>query len=758
MPHGTAETRAYDAARQLTSVTDALNQTVQYAYDLDGRQTSLTDARGNTRAWTFDSVGRLAAKTYPDATSESYTYRADGSLATHTTPAGAVETYTYNAKGQITLRDWSNATPDVTYAYDSNGRATSLASSDATIAWTYDVLDRKLTEKQTVQPMGTMKTVSYTYDADGRTSGITPPGASKRNYTYTARGQLAAVTMGTAFNPVASYAYNLAGEMATLTRSNNLLTTYTHDAAGQLAALAHTRNGNAVDSLAYTLDAMGRRTAITRPGGKSDSYSYDLTGQVTGASYGALPAGAGNETFAYDPAGNRTGSTQSFQAWAPASQSYTTNALDQYTSVNGQAQSHDLDGNILTMQLTPAAPVIVNGYDSENRMVSTETTGNTRIDNRYDALHRRVLKQMSVWDSGAGTWVLQKTVRFTYDAWNVIEEEELTASTTRTVRYTWGTDVSGTLQGAGGVGGLLRADETVGASAATTHYYWYDGDGNVTGLMRSNGTVDATHRYTAFGGEAESTVTLGTFAERNRYRFSTKYLDDEVETAEGTYYYGYRHYLTALGRWGVRDPIRARSDLNLYGFNKNKVPSRVDLFGLLSVQHNSPDPTQITPTIIKLGDSGTGYSNESVTCTCECKTEVSKGEIENKRYYVKCTVSWSAAITLSESQARLRGVTLEKIYGHEQKHIQSAKSRVESGVVQPLEKEKERFTGSGASDSCEKSRARYESDYTKKLKGVLQNSDPDHKGDGKGQDTPYSPKDGEPIDPLPNSVWPPKKK
>jgi RHS repeat-associated protein len=278
--------------------------------------------------------------------------------------------------------------------------------------------------------------------------------------------------------------------------------------------------------------------------------------------------------------------------------SYTTNPLDQYTNVNGQSQSHDLDGNVLTMQLAPTAPIIVNGYDSENRMVSTETTGNTRLDNRYDPLHRRVLKQVSTWDSGTSSWVLQKTVRFTYDGWNVIEEEQLQAGGSgfqplSVTRYTWGTDVSGTLQGAGGVGGLLRADETVGTNAATTHYYWYDGNGNVTGLMRSNGTVDATHRYTAFGGKAQTTVTAGTYAERNRYRFSTKYLDDEVETVEGTYYYGYRHYLTALGRWDARDLIGESGGINLYGMVGNNTLSFADVLGMQICCRNGGQPRTV---------------------------------------------------------------------------------------------------------------------------------------------------------------------
>jgi hypothetical protein len=44
-----------------------------------------------------------------------------------------------------------------------------------------------------------MKTVSYQYDAEGRPTVITPPSPGlRRNYSYTARGELAAVTTGTA--------------------------------------------------------------------------------------------------------------------------------------------------------------------------------------------------------------------------------------------------------------------------------------------------------------------------------------------------------------------------------------------------------------------------------------------------------------------------------------------------------------------------------------------------------------------------------
>jgi hypothetical protein len=111
-------------------------------------------------------------------------------------------------------------------------------------------------------------------------------------------------------------------------------------------------------------------------------------------------------------------------------------------------------------------------------MTSTQNNadaGVARIENRYDPLHRRVLKSVFAWNAGTSTWTLQRTHRFVYDAWNVIEEIEV-ITTTRTTRYTWGRDLSGGQQGAGGVGGLLMAEEVPTTGTPTPHYYWYDGN------------------------------------------------------------------------------------------------------------------------------------------------------------------------------------------------------------------------------------------------------------------------------------------
>lgn len=62
---------------------------------------------------------------------------------------------------------------------------------------------------------------------------------------------------------------------------------------------------------------------------------------------------------------------------------------------------------------------------------------------------------------------------------------ELDGNNTPVRSYAWGQDVSGTLQGAGGVGGLLLITE-----GGSTYQAGYDGGGNLTTLVNAaTGTV-----------------------------------------------------------------------------------------------------------------------------------------------------------------------------------------------------------------------------------------------------------------------------
>lgn len=136
--------------------------------------------------------------------------------------------------------------------------------------------------------------------------------------------------------------------------------------------------------------------------------------------------------------------------------------------------------------------------------------------------------------------------------------------------YTWGLDASGSMQGAGGVGGLLM----VNAGSGGVHFPAYDLNGNVMGLVNAtNGNISAKYEYGPFG---EVFCSVGDMAKVNPFGFSTKYTDNETDLL----YYGYRYYSPALGRWLSRDPIEERGGLNLYAFVNNDPVNKWDKLGL----------------------------------------------------------------------------------------------------------------------------------------------------------------------------------
>jgi RHS repeat-associated protein len=164
-----------------------------------------------------------------------------------------------------------------------------------------------------------------------------------------------------------------------------------------------------------------------------------------------------------------------------------------------------------------------------------------------------------------------ETRGFVYDGWLPVLEIVATASGVTTNHYVWGKDLSGTLQGAGGVGGLLAVQK-----GSAWYFPFYDNNGNITAYVNEQGAIVAEYTYDAFGCTIEAT---GSMADAFRHRFSTKYFDSET----GLYYYGYRFYTPKLMRWLNRDPIGEESCPSLYSFCANDAANHFDLLGLFDI-------------------------------------------------------------------------------------------------------------------------------------------------------------------------------
>ena len=327
-----------------------------------------------------------------------------------------------------------------------------------------------------------------------------------------------------------------------------------------------------VSGHASRYDALGRRTDVVRTGTAMSQdflsrYGYDSLGQLTADERyeGTNPDSPGtalsDETFGfqYDSIGNRQSATA-----GPETTTYTADLLNQYDLIGSHEPIYDADGNLVS---DSQYSYIWNG---ENRLILVEpivaTEGSNRVEFTYDYLGRRVKK--SVWMYALGSWTEASVTAFVYDGWNLVEE--ISSDSVSRV-YTWGLDLSGSLQGAGGVGGLLAQTRTE-STETQTYYYTYDFNGNVSELLDASGVIAAHYEYGAFG---ELLRKSGDIADANTFRFGTKYTDTET----GLLYYGYRYYDPVKGRWVNRDPLQEEGGVNLYGFIRNDGVNRNDYLG-----------------------------------------------------------------------------------------------------------------------------------------------------------------------------------
>jgi RHS repeat-associated protein len=231
-----------------------------------------------------------------------------------------------------------------------------------------------------------------------------------------------------------------------------------------------------------------------------------------------------------------------------------------------------------------------------------------RLEFEYDAQGRRIGKK--VWDNPAGTGTPVQQQRFVYDGWNLIAILDSQSSILQS--FVWGLDLSGSLQGAGGVGGLLWLND----AAHGTHFCAYDGNGNVVALTSAaDGTESGRYEYGPFG---EPIRGEGTVAEANPFRFSTKFTDDETDLL----YYGYRFYNPSTGRWPNRDPIGEKGGRNLYGFVYNNPVGLVDGDGRVHIV--------IPPVVIAIG-VGLGYCADVAGCRLHVNNELCKAARDANR-------------------------------------------------------------------------------------------------------------------------------
>ena len=306
----------------------------------------------------------------------------------------------------------------------------------------------------------------------------------------------------------------------------------------------------------YIVNKDGQRTKVGMSGSAFTgtpwwAWAYNTTGEIESAKHSATTTN--NRAYDSDGLGNWDKSSEG--ATDPVNNPFTTGVVTDYTadSINqydsikvGSAAAvtpvHDDDGN-----LTDDASTYTFEWNAANQLLKVRNRSTTALTATYtyDYLGRRVRKVTSSLD-----------IVYVYDGWNLIAEYDNSGSDPALDRtYVWGLDLSVSIHGAGGVGGLLRVtDHTV---SPIKHYYpFYDGNGNVSEYILNGATSAAIHfEYDAFGNVLNSPT--GQDDPKFSIQFSTKLVDEET----GLSYYGYRYYHPETGRWLSRDPIEEEGGL-----------------------------------------------------------------------------------------------------------------------------------------------------------------------------------------------------
>jgi RHS repeat-associated protein len=641
-PDGGVESFGYTAnVSGPASYTNQLSKITTYAYDKLGRKKTevivglstnaftfapasdlltLSDGKSQTTTWAYDIYGHVATKKYADGnTNLIYSYDASGRLTNRWSAAKGNTKYQYDANGNLTKIDYPSSA-DVTFAYDALNRSTN------------EVVASTFTNMFAYFPGGVVAsedgpwpsdTITYLTNTAGLRAGMTiqqPTGSFTNGYAYDAAHRLTNLT-----STAGAFTYDYYSANAGYTASTRLLRKLTlppgayitnrfDNNARELETRLLSSTNVELNDHAYTYNVGNQRTQQTYTDDSYVSYSYDNAGELRTAyttnSSGAEIA-AQRYMFGYDAAWNMTRRTNN-----AAVNSYTYNILNENISLD----VYDSNGNVTG---APNATGIT--YDDENRIIQILSTNSYKTDFTYDARGRLRKRLESTWNSVGGGWNSATETRYVYDGMLAVQERS-SANTPQTT-YTRGLDLSQSLQGAGGIGGLLaRSTGYVSTNGAwgTHQYYHADGNGNVTYLMATNQTLAASYRYDPFG---RTITSSGASANANTYRFSSK----EIHANSSFYYYGYRFYDPNSQRWLNRDPIFEQADRNLYRMVRNAATFRVDPFGLADANCDAACNKAANDPNVSEGDQGGTICVNGKSCPCVFKKQ---GNISNSAWAI----------------------------------------------------------------------------------------------------------------------------
>ncbi len=424
-------------------------------------------------------------------------------------PRGITTSYGFSSVGLLTNVAFAGTmnTSGMQFANDSLNRVTNTVDGWSTNTLTYDILDR-LTQYKEVQGSFT-QSFAYAYDPIGRVT----------NVTWTAG-------TNTAVSTVYKYTYDLAGNRTRQTEATRTRRLVVND-NNQLVSVGRSNEA----SIVGYVNKPGTNTVVQITSSSMTNWlrvptRYVATNQAWFEAYGVTVTNAGTNNTIWIKATDKAGNA-------------TTQTVHVSSASTNRVFGYDADGN----QTNGTAGTY--SWDGENRPVSITYSDNSQTRLRYDGAGR--MREVAEFgQNGFATNIL----RYAWDGWQPIAELDGSNRIVRT--FTWGLDVSGTVGGAGGIGGLVGIRH-----GGANYQVRSDGKGNVTEVRTSAGAVVASYTYAPFGGMLTSS---GTYAQP--FQFQSKIW----HAKSGLGYWGMRWYDPITAKWISRDGLGEAGGLNLYEY------------------------------------------------------------------------------------------------------------------------------------------------------------------------------------------------
>jgi len=603
----------YDTYGRVTNKVDNLGTNLFfYGYDPDGRLTNRWSAAKGATGYRYDAVGNLTNVVYPLSSNILLAYDGLNRLTNMVDGIGN-SAYTYDSVGNLLSEDgpWSSDT--VNYVYSNRQRSSLSVQSPNASAWTENYAYDQANRLSSITTADGTFTYGYSNGFQGLVFGIQLPSGGYITNRYDGDARLISTTLKNPLNAVInaySYAYNQANQRTFQTNTLGDYRGYSYDNSGELVKAVGVEPGGVTNRLleqfGYAYDAAGNLSYRTNHNltqafvvntlNELSNVTRSGTMTVAGTTSSSATNVTVNTSNAFLYVDNTFASSN--QALANGSNTFAAIGKDTYGRIDTNTSVaylpatlsyvYDLNGNLLSDGRRAF------DYDDENQLIRVTMTNAWKSEFAYDGKMRRRVRTEFTW--GGSAWLTNEIVLYVYDGNLVVQERHFNPQVSRsipqqTVAYVRGRDLSGTMQGAGGIGGLLaRSDISVSPSLPSSSFYHADGNGNITCLINASNAVVAKYLYDPYGNILSQS---GVLANENLYRFSTK----ELHLNSGLIYYLYRFYEPALQRWPNRDPLAEIGNAKLRYTNRTRFSRpdvNLDLF-LKNNPINGYDPDGLDP-------------------------------------------------------------------------------------------------------------------------------------------------------------------